>query len=470
MDGNNFTIQFEPSENPDDRKVGWGRGIVYFGGNPYWHGEENGDVAPFEWTWVDLLEFFAKNWNELLSEEAYPFPWIPTAQRSINSIWRIADDRWSNLPSAKAQAEELELIKFINRHNIASAWKGAAVPELMCLRAGNFVCLIGQDETPIMVRHQDFVAEITSFGDAIVNAMEDSEDPYVCQVIQLWRDRSDIPFERKISIVTSLPIETVIQIQGEAANDYWIHDGEIDEQIAVAARMVRNHLGAQMIRNVLDSIKAVPLSETPKLDFLSRRFNETQLLSDDDKPYEQGYRIAAWLTNELGLRAGARVDPDAVLTGLNVHIGSANFGDSGLEALAIWGGRGPAVLLNESIGGSKKRSTALAHELCHLVVDRTRLLPAAEVLGGSVDIRVEQRAKAFAAEFLLPRELVVQLRYLSQSLEDFVSLLERRFHVSSQVAIYQIQNSTLHLTGDEAIWLNEKLRRISAASSLAAFR
>jgi len=43
-----------------------------------------------------------------------------------------------------------------------------------------------------------------------------------------------------------------------------------------------------------------------------------------------------------------------------------------------------------------------AHELCHLLVDSRHGFSAVDVLGGRMPPRMEQRAKAFAAEFLLP--------------------------------------------------------------------
>ena len=45
-----------------------------------------------------------------------------------------------------------------------------------------------------------------------------------------------------------------------------------------------------------------------------------------------------------------------------------------------------------------------AHEIAHLLLDRTTALPLAEVLGGRPVGNTEERARAFAAQLLLPKE------------------------------------------------------------------
>jgi Zn-dependent peptidase ImmA (M78 family) len=461
-----FVIHFEPAEDTRKRALGWGTGMLTLFGEPYWFGEKDGAVEPFEWTWTDLLGFLAINWNELLFEEAYPFPWLPQAARSINSVWKLAEERWEELPPEKIEAEEHDLITYFERHNLALAWKGAALPELMCLRSGKQMWLTGKDEKPRMISFEKFEAEVTAFGDSIASALKGSTDANVLHLLDLWKHRTELSAERKILITTSLPIDTLKLIQRDAANGYWMRDGEFDEELLVAARMVRNHLGPEAIRGVLDVVKDLQKQSTPELDALTKRFEACTLLSRDQRPYEQGYEVAAWARAELNLAYGELVDAETILKRFNVFIGEVRFGTSALEALAVWGSRGPAVLLNTSLGKSAKRRTAIAHEFCHLIVDQTRMLPAAEVLGGSVDLHVEQRARAFAAEFLLPRQLVLDLRRRYTSIETFVARLARRFQVSKQVVLYQIENSGLGLTGEETRWLQ---RQQSVARTSAAF-
>src|ERR1019366_3575730 len=50
----------------------------------------------------------------------------------------------------------------------------------------------------------------------------------------------------------------------------------------------------------------------------------------------------------------------------------------------------------------------LAHELCHLLLDGRHALSAIEVLKARMPAGVEQRAKSFAGEFLLPSHVAAE--------------------------------------------------------------
>lgn len=54
------------------------------------------------------------------------------------------------------------------------------------------------------------------------------------------------------------------------------------------------------------------------------------------------------------------------------------------------------------------RRATLAHEICHLLVDRKDALPLVDVFGGQVDEEVEKRARAFVAELLLPQSIAYE--------------------------------------------------------------
>ncbi len=63
-------------------------------------------------------------------------------------------------------------------------------------------------------------------------------------------------------------------------------------------------------------------------------------------------------------------------------------------------------------------------------------------MGESVDIRVERRANAFAAELLLPRAAVVMASQGGEiNLGEKLAFLKHRFGVSKTVACAQIYNS-----------------------------
>jgi Zn-dependent peptidase ImmA (M78 family) len=102
-----------------------------------------------------------------------------------------------------------------------------------------------------------------------------------------------------------------------------------------------------------------------------------------------------------------------LLDRFGVDVRVIDFGIPSLDAIAVWGSKhGPAVLLNRnshrvrghfiSIWRHGAIRVTAAHELCHLLLDSGHALSAVDILGGRMPVRIEQRAKAFAAEFLLP--------------------------------------------------------------------
>lgn len=129
-----------------------------------------------------------------------------------------------------------------------------------------------------------------------------------------------------------------------------------------------------------------------------------------------------------------------------------------LDAIAIWGSRhGPGVLVNrssrrlalsrrEDVAGQGAARVTVAHELCHLLVDREHALGAVDILNGRMPLVVEQRARAFAAAFMLPSEAAAHTwREMSPELTNegvsaVLRRLTRRFGVTTSIAAWQLEH------------------------------
>jgi hypothetical protein len=75
-----------------------------------------------------------------------------------------------------------------------------------------------------------------------------------------------------------------------------------------------------------------------------------------------------------------------------------------------------------------------------LLLDRTGALPVGEVLGGRVPVLPEKRARAFAAEFLLPRDTAAEYVRSVPTLIEAIDQLSQDFGVSEEVAAWQVWN------------------------------
>jgi hypothetical protein len=116
------------------------------------------------------------------------------------------------------------------------------------------------------------------------------------------------------------------------------------------------------------------------------------------RDYEFGHSLAQWVRERGGIVGPTgRAEPEQALGLWNVTIADIELPTPAIDAVAAWGRSiGPVVLVNprgRRAHDAAGRRAVLAHEICHLLIDRKRALPAAEVLGG----RVSQPPAARAA-------------------------------------------------------------------------
>jgi Zn-dependent peptidase ImmA (M78 family) len=122
-------------------------------------------------------------------------------------------------------------------------------------------------------------------------------------------------------------------------------------------------------------------------------------------PYEEGYELADELRDELGIEPDELfIDLHTVLRDLDIEVIEVKLDTNSIRGVAIAGdGFAPAIIINAtSIYNSTaagKRFT-LAHELFHILYDRTRAKKISHLSGPWASARIEKRANAFAAMFL----------------------------------------------------------------------
>lgn len=131
------------------------------------------------------------------------------------------------------------------------------------------------------------------------------------------------------------------------------------------------------------------------------------------RPHDEGYRLAGDCREELGIAADQIfVDVDSVLSSLGVSIQDDVFETTAIRGVAVAGsGFSPAVLVNKASFYNKNlagRRFTLAHELCHILYDRTRAKKLSHLSGPWASARTEKRANAFAAMFLAPPSAIRQ--------------------------------------------------------------
>jgi hypothetical protein len=362
----------------------------------------------------DLLAHLTEFWKPLMLRQVFP---IDVSTSRPSDLRREAERRWAELPPATVEVEEDAVSRFEEAHDLARAFAGIyGLPPFWVLRSGEQFVL----ETSGQIWHLPFIdvaAALTTTGDWISNRLAHADRKRWEATVAAWhkRDAGDpvgllawsAGLDRKLAatLVDEGTLEAPRDFD-DAAND--------NDELRIAARMA-GALPLDQIREIIGlarqfaANKAWNLRDLSKLcfDHISEEFSRAA-------PFQQGEAAARFVRERLEIPADQFVKVFEIIAGLGIELRHAPAEPPTLAGLAIWGNRyGPGVFLNESSGRILRREdknvttslgarVTLAHELCHLLLDGGHALSAIEVLKARMPAGVEQRAKSFAGELLLP--------------------------------------------------------------------
>lgn len=410
-------------------------------GTPIWFGDDAS--SGFLWTWVELLEFLANAWPFLVLEDGAPFGLQVAAPAALRAeALRLADD----LPGDASEEISSELEAFFEVHDLSRALQGAVVPGILIVRTGDIVT-VTSDGRRIEVTGDRVLRTLEEEGELLARRLDHADDERSRKAVETWRRRDALLPSERIAIATGLGPAVLAVIQdGDPPEEVWEVSGDrlVSNELLAAARLCGD-LPSTEIRRVVDAIRGANLRSTPSLDAV-RNEAEALLASLPERvPHDQGYELARWLRRRLELAENSVADPAALLDAWNVEVTEVKVSAGEIDAIACWGpSHGPTVFVNalgrHSQSDAGRRST-LAHELLHLLVDRSGALPLADVLGGRSSWRAEARARAFAAEFLLPRSVAGQAFQGEVEPAAVLPRLRRRYRVSAEIVAWQARNS-----------------------------
>lgn len=424
-----------------DPGEGTGRLTFFLCGDPVW------TTSPYAGSWAlwsALVEGLARNWTALRLQEDYPFGTMP-AQPSAALEAAIED-------GATEEEAEQPVAEFEANHNLA-AWMRAEdvrLPAFWLVREGGVMVVEGGGRVARW-HLGDVLHTLGKLADQLVSEMVVRS---LCPAtVDAWTSRDQTSEQELARVASGLSRERFERVSRSGVlavgSRAQILQG-LDEVFA-ATRMLAGRVGDSDLRTIADAIRAHERRRTDELDDMSLRAIDLLDALGGTRPHRQGYEVAGWLRGHLGLAAeGQRFDPEALLAAWGVPV-TRLATDPAIEAVAFWGaGHGPAILLNPNgvrsgpgttdatLGGGARAT--LAHEICHLLIDRRGSLPAAEVLGGVVPVGPEARARAFAAEVLLPRSFAGAVFQANSSVRRALEELAYIYGVSFTLAAWQILN------------------------------
>ena len=220
----------------------------------------------------------------------------------------------------------------------------------------------------------------------------------------------------------------------------------------MAAARVAAALPTTDTAQMLKAIRSASRQDTSALDTLSTVALQQVPTGPEWYPYDQGYFVADWLRAQIGAASQDAVNPEELLGRWSVQIQTIKLSTNAVDAVASWGPKhGPVIIVNTT--GAHNRShrglrATYAHEIAHLLLDRTTALPLAEVMGGRAVGSTEERARAFAAQLLLPKEVAGQALASTTDPAQTVRILQRRYGVSQEIVAWQARNSGIQLSAE----------------------
>jgi hypothetical protein len=367
----------------------------------------------------DLLAYLTDFWKPLMLRQVYPIDVFPSRPSQLR---RLAEERWAELSPVKIEAEEELVANFEEAHDLARCFAGYfGLPSFWIMRSGR-ECLMETGNALWKLPFADVRGRLGDLGDSICDLLAAADAGRWADAIEAWRKRDQgddvglLAWSAGLhpDLARELVEEGVLEAPknvADAVND--------DDELRIAARMA-GALAPEQIREILQLASRFGAREATLLCMLATqcaRFIESHHATA--RPFRQGEAAAIFVRERLHLPSDGRVDIFETLLSLGVDLRHTVTEPATLDGLAIWGPHhGPGVFLNEAssrvvrenedIKQSPGARVTLAHELCHLLLDGGHALSAIEVLKARMPVGVEQRAKSFAGELLLPSSIAAQ--------------------------------------------------------------
>jgi Zn-dependent peptidase ImmA (M78 family) len=424
------------------------------------------DTYDFEWFVDELLAHLTECWKPLLLRQTYP---IPVQPERPSFLLAEAEKRWADLPDAIVEKEQCGVAAFEDAHNLANAFGGiTGLLPLWFVRDQDSM-IIDTQEQCLRVPIREAISALAAVGNSIADRLQSADSRKWAKLLNAWQRRDEADGTRLLALTIGRDQKTAATLIAEnvleaptsvtdAANDR--------DELRIAARMA-GPMPLHQVKSVIEKFRSCDPLKAPKLETAAAAAADFMRSAglENARPHVQGNELAKWLRRQLNMSDDRSIDPVRILErSYGVDVRFIDFGIPSLDAIAVWGAKhGPAVLLN-SMSARVRPSTKIwengairvtaAHELCHFLLDSEHGLSAVEVLGGRMPLRIEQRARAFAAEFLLPgSEAAAVWKKLGspvdlEGLHEVISALCMKHKVTESVASWQLQHGASSLSQD----------------------
>ena len=465
---------------PPDVSMSWGAFQIWVNGwNLCAHLEEGERVESAHWYLLPLLEWYVHQWNPLLHEERLPC--------------ETGDEAWTGLRETRFPPPALDEVEestwesawhgWWSRHAIQAAREGGLFPDVVFRRFHDSVEVSwgdarsqgAPDHVKFALRPGAVRFEPRSVAEPLYDAIEGAagylsavaphssriadltravrglrtrqQDSRVAWLAGLGMDKDSVRrgwnrFKRQIAAFPKAQQDVLLETSG---NSRLVVEGSCH------AALMFGSLAPNVARSdVMVLAESLLRLTSPDGDpeAMASRCRPAPMGDSDDSPWQQGYTLAEELQNDLdGCVDHERVDVEAILERLGVDVAEASLSDRSVRGVAIAGPhhRSGIVWNRDSHfnADSRGRRFTLAHELCHLLFDRSVGQRLAVASGPWAPPSLERRANAFAAMLLMPTEAVrTVVAGMNEPIStgQGISTVADRLHTGFSATLWHLRN------------------------------
>ncbi|AFM25916.1 ImmA/IrrE family metallo-endopeptidase [Desulfomonile tiedjei] len=443
-----LNIVFEPDPDAgqsttEEESLSWGSLEIWVHGkNLCSHVEESELVSSVHWYLLPFIDWLARNWNPLLHEERLPnwnagddawqslfktrFPPI-SYEKDAENEWNMRWQEWQyrhSLRSCRSGGMFPDVVIRRWRDMVEVSWNNESLPgipeEIMFIYSHGFVRLDPEKVAPplyeVLQKTIQYLTEQLPDSERllrtrqIIDAVKNSsKNERLAWLAGLGFSAQGIERWRKITQLVRKAPKKIAEYLLEVTDDDLVLKGSCHAALMFgSASPTLTDTDLEILAEKLIELYS-PNSEGSKLQDLVA--NEPILL-DKQPAWELGYDLAEQVIEYFSLEENDAdsINISAILNALGIRQEKIELSDKKIRGVSIAGPyHQPSILINCSDSRNDtfpgERFT-LAHELCHILFDRSYGKKLAMASDGWAPLQIEKRANAFAAMLLMPSKLV----------------------------------------------------------------
>lgn len=415
------------------------------------------EIDEVQWFLAPFFRWIVDNWMPLLHEKRLP-----------HGVGRSRSARAAYLSMLESAGDDFDRFTpwqyWAQRHSLRAASDGGIVPDLFIQRIDDNLEFSWGDRIQPGAEDAMFVME-NGVAQASVDAVAESLLSAVNWFLKeheknssTWAEELRLQWKRVICEPTAT---TMLSWYLDSSSK----PGPLTKKLQAAAKKLKKPLelmdsnqttntpwwGSLSPEVAMFGDLSPDISPDAALSLLTEYFNAQaddvdgdflpNLVSDQPawrtvSPWDNGYSLALDVLDQVDPAPSAsNTRIENMLHSLGIQVREVNLGEQGPRGVAFAGDNlRPTILVNlDNVRNSPRgKRFTLAHELCHILFDRSRARPLTHTSTPWASPSIEQRANAFAAMLLMPprRAQLIRARKDHKDLKEAVGRLADKLKVS----------------------------------------